>query len=42
MKYVKILFAVALVFTLCSGVFVEKGDINPFMPLGYRLHLPIR
>lgn len=42
MKYVKILFAVALVFTLCSAFSLKKGNINPFMPLGYRLHLPIR
>ena len=42
MKYVKILFAVALVFTLCSAFSLKKGGHKPFMPLGYRLHLPIR
>lgn len=42
MKYVKILFAVALVFTLCSAFSLKKGEHKPVYALEYRRHLPIQ
>lgn len=33
MKYVKILFAVALVFTLCSAFSLKKGEHKPVYAL---------
>ena len=42
MKYVKILFAIALVFTMCSGFFSEKDHSKPVCFLEFLLHLRIR
>ena len=42
MKYVKILFAIALVFTMCSAFSLKKDHSNRFMLLEFLLHLRIR
>ena len=42
MKYVKILFAIALVFTMCSAFSLKKGNSKPVYALEFRLHLLIR
>lgn len=42
MKYVKILFAVALVFTLCSAFSLKKGGHKPVYAFGVSASLPIR
>ena len=34
MKYVKILFAIALVFTLCSAFSIKKGSHKPVYAFG--------
>ena len=41
MKYVKILFAIALVFTMCSAFSLKKITLNLFMLLGFLLRLQI-
>ncbi len=41
MKYVKILFAIALVFTLCSAFSIKKGSHKPVYAFAFLLHLQI-
>lgn len=42
MKYVKILFAIALVFTMCSAFSLKKTTLNRFMLLEFLPHLRIQ
>lgn len=42
MKYVKILFAIALVFTMCSAFSLKKDHSKPVYALEFLPHLRIQ